>query len=605
MSMKNKKGFTLIELLAVIVILAIVVVLAVIKVRDFLDKSNSDAVVANASVFIKAINEGASTSRITGTFQDGEYTVSEIFAEGISINGTKPDNGYISIVDGVVTTGCLKYGEDYAEIKNGKATYSEYCEIGSQSYEYAYTGEEQTFTARRSGTYKLELWGAQGGNYSTDYVGGYGAYTVAYINLQKDDVLYVNVGQAGSTYAVRTQNNGTYNGGGGCTYDDGNWTGGSGGGATAISTISAGTSTLDNYTYKYSSDYYKSRILVAAGGGGAVGTIVYRSGGHGAGYLSDYGTGSNSVTAYGASQTAAGYNSGSTTETLGGLGFGGRGYYGAGGGAGYYGGAGGYGSAGTGGSSYTGSSRIINGVTYCYNCSASSMLSQKTVSVTCAEEDPTEKCAKLGDGYAKISKVDSVTDKFKQKFPDYQRVNYVQSNGTQRIVTNIIPTNTTGMMLEVQSQNTSSDLVLAGSKGSGNRFWIGNLNGKVYLGWAGTYYQPSESIDANIVSNFKLNYMNNRKLISNNNTFRSDIVDLGSQGQPIYIFCGNNGGSPSYYSSIKLYSLEITEESDIIATYVPCYRKSDTKPGLCDLVSGEFLTTPDGVANLVKGTDIN
>lgn len=59
-------------------------------------------------------------------------------------------------------------------------------------YNYAYTGNYQTFTAPSDGTYKVQLWSAQGGSsrednvISTARVGGYGAYTAGMIELKKD-----------------------------------------------------------------------------------------------------------------------------------------------------------------------------------------------------------------------------------------------------------------------------------------------------------------------------------------------------------------------------------------------------------------------------------
>lgn len=66
---------------------------------------------------------------------------------------------------------------------------------------------------------------------------------------------------------------------------------------------------------------------------------------------------------------------------------------------------GGFGSEGNGagGSSYIGNSLLTNKVMYCYNCEESSEESTKTVSTTCAEETPTENCAKKGNGYARIT----------------------------------------------------------------------------------------------------------------------------------------------------------------------------------------------------------
>jgi len=75
---------------------------------------------------------------------------------------------------------------------------SESIAIGEfKKQDFDYTGAIQTFIAPKTGIYKLETWGAQGGN-ATDGTntarGGYGSYSVGEVLLQQGDILYVNVG---------------------------------------------------------------------------------------------------------------------------------------------------------------------------------------------------------------------------------------------------------------------------------------------------------------------------------------------------------------------------------------------------------------------------
>lgn len=98
-------------------------------------------------------------------------------------------------------------------------------------WSYNYSGKTETFTVPVSGTYKLEIAGAQGGNYDV-YKGGYGGSVAGNVFLNKGDTLKITVGsQAG------------YNGGGTGTLSNG-------GGATSIK--------VNNNTY-----------AIAGGGGGA------------------------------------------------------------------------------------------------------------------------------------------------------------------------------------------------------------------------------------------------------------------------------------------------------------------------------------------------
>lgn len=200
--------------------------------------------------------------------------------------------------------------------------------IDDAIYEYNYTGSYQTFTVPYTGVYKIELWGGQGGSSTAQ-----GAYTSGNIRLEKSENLYVYVGEH------PTSETSGYNGGGNGRADVGNYSDRAGGGATDIRLTSG---TWNNF------DSLKSRIMVAAGGGGE------SHGGHGApggGLEGFHGIPTTSFTGpiaygYGATQTSGGtkgnFNWNGSGPTSGTFGIGGNGNtdYGGGGGGGYYGGGG-------------------------------------------------------------------------------------------------------------------------------------------------------------------------------------------------------------------------------------------------------------------------
>ena len=283
---------------------------------------------------------------------------------------------------------------------------------GPTVWTYDYTGGEQTFITPVTGTYKLETWGAQGGDSSYKYIGGYGGYSVGNIFLKNNATIYINIGESGNRLHI-----GGYNGGGGLRIGQ-NVYGGSGGGATHMATSSGLLSTLENQ---------KSNILIASGGGGGG---DYRSegygegnGGSGGGYIGNNGETTNHTNGYG-----YGYGTGGTQENggkqiwivgttdqdnswkvTGTFGKSGEKSYSAesgpqcGGGGGFYGGgSGNHGGAG-GGSGYIGNTLLTNKAMYCYNCATSNDVSTKTISTTCTSSTPTENCAKIGNGYARIT----------------------------------------------------------------------------------------------------------------------------------------------------------------------------------------------------------
>lgn len=224
----------------------------------------------------------------------------------------------------------------------------------SGSATFNYTGAMQTFVAPESGTYTLEVWGAQGGKsqHSTSDTNK-GGYSKGQIYLNKGEVLYIYVGGKGEDNGPA----GGFNGGGsGYNYSSDS---AGGGGATHIAKASGLLKDLVNN---------KSAVLIVAGGGGG-NACTNDVGGAGGGLTGGDGVGPNYMSpGKGGTQTAGGA-SGGGYSTAGSFGQGGSvtgGYGGGGGGGGWYGGgAGGVesggGNAGGGGSSYIGG--VQNGTT--------------------------------------------------------------------------------------------------------------------------------------------------------------------------------------------------------------------------------------------------
>ncbi|WP_207153454.1 glycine-rich protein [Prevotella herbatica] len=229
---------------------------------------------------------------------------------------------------------------------------------------FDYTGNVQTYTVPLTGTYKLEVWGAQGSSGWSGGISANGGYSYGNIYLTTGAVLYI---YTGGSVAYNTFNGGseTYNGGGKGAAP--------GGGASHIATTNRGV--LSNYKN------YQSEVLIVAGGAGGV--EWSGTGGFGGGLNGGNGNSQQSsdfaasASAYGGSQTSGGASVAQSTSVYpspntlvdGSFGQGGDGYqsslndYGAGGGGGWYGGGGtSYSGAGGGGSGHLGSN-LISGTT--------------------------------------------------------------------------------------------------------------------------------------------------------------------------------------------------------------------------------------------------
>src|SRR5574344_158977 len=253
------------------------------------------------------------------------------------------------------------------------------------NFNFGAMGSYQKFVTPCTGYYKLETWGASGGD-SGSYTGGNGAYTSGTILLTEGITLYVYVGIGGSNINGAASQDATFNGGG--AWSSNISTDRQGGGASDIRYFSEAPSTTD-LTWN-SSIGLKSRIMVAAGGGGGAYWSGDPNGEHGyggaGGNLVGISPTNSKIAAGGGTQTSGGYlggGYGNTTSISGSFGLGGTGWYGAGGGSGYYGGGGAswQHNAGACGSSY------ISGYQGCVAIASSSSLTPRNDSngVQCTE----------------------------------------------------------------------------------------------------------------------------------------------------------------------------------------------------------------------------
>ena len=348
---------------------------------------------------------------------DDEIDISDSLPNKINITGIEYDITYKynnQIISDLQTLGLGTKTINCIISKNGSVitTFDKEITIAEITDYYLYEGTE-TFTTTKSGLYRLEVWGAQGGNATCNSggtAGGYGGYSVGTIRLNAGRTLFITVGGQGKT-ANGANAAGGYNGGGNATRGDGYGTNGecfgSGGGATHIATKTGLLSQL-------SSESDQSEILIVAGGGGGSGYynhdgwryFCYGTGGSGGGtnasdaynYAQNQ-CGSSTIGGYGGKQsqdTRTSYALTAGTFGQGGSGTTNNGT--AGGGGGYYGGYSASILGAGGGSGYINTSQLSNYQMYCYTgCSGAN-----TTVVTAIGEHIANK-ANIGDGHAKIT----------------------------------------------------------------------------------------------------------------------------------------------------------------------------------------------------------
>lgn len=193
---------------------------------------------------------------------------------------------------------------------------------------------------------------------------------------------------------------------------------------------------------------------------------------------------------------------------------------------------------------------------------------------------------------------------------DYQKVEYLQSDGNQYIDTNINAKNNNGIYARFKLLNLDRTHNLFGVY-SGNMnltrmyAYYGKTKKLFYFGFeAGSTKEANSNLNVNTT---QINYLNDRQIKFNNQVIDNNIVttiDDSNNSNNIYIFGFIYGSIGLVKGSMQLYEFKVSEGSHVVADFVPCYRKSDNVPGLYDVIGGEFYTN-QGTGTFTVGPDVN
>lgn len=178
----------------------------------------------------------------------------------------------------------------------------------------------------------------------------------------------------------------------------------------------------------------------------------------------------------------------------------------------------------------------------------------------------------------------------------YQEVEYIQSTGSQYLITDITPKPTQEYYIKASFQSEINQVGF-GSRTSGT---YSSSTNQVYFNMSGgdyTIYLGSKSnrltrpTETGGVVEYDINHTD----------YLSNCDGTGTR--PFYIFALNNLGSAYPGSQMKIYKLTIKENGLYVLDLIPCYRKSDNVVGMYDTVSGTFLTN-QGRGTFLKGSDV-
>jgi hypothetical protein len=187
---------------------------------------------------------------------------------------------------------------------------------------------------------------------------------------------------------------------------------------------------------------------------------------------------------------------------------------------------------------------------------------------------------------------------------EYQEVEYLESNGSQYIITDYYPTSQSEITVKyLITSAPSGQKQIAGvinNRSGVNKSWTINFirNSGTSITFAGNQISFNTNVQAvNTVYTAKISadgfYLNGTKM--------GDFGEVSEKvsDHPLYLFRENTVTSSSLSPMIG----RIYEASTENPVFIPCYRKFDSKPGMYDPVEGKFYTNA-GTGEFVVGPDV-
>lgn len=197
---------------------------------------------------------------------------------------------------------------------------------------------------------------------------------------------------------------------------------------------------------------------------------------------------------------------------------------------------------------------------------------------------------------------------------EYQEVEYLESTGSQRINTKYLPKKNTRLEIDLSFSGTfktgTSGTNAFVHSASGNdqfsvNFGAGSAQGNALFLW----FDKSQAAGGSI---FSLGITD--KLRTNRNTMIYDAgnfsygtakktaaVKTADHQNPFYIF--GSSSKPFDRYNMKVYHLKLYESGELVAEYIPCYRISDGKTGMYNVVD-RFFAPVIGTAEFNIGAEV-
>lgn len=167
----------------------------------------------------------------------------------------------------------------------------------------------------------------------------------------------------------------------------------------------------------------------------------------------------------------------------------------------------------------------------------------------------------------------------------YEEIEYIQSSGTQWIVTGI--KGDAKSIYDIQFLNLARR-ELMGYGSAGNEYWGVTAAGKYEFG--GTNTGISAGNRDSIIWDYKYNQSST---LTRNGTVISTqtaTIDASTHNLKVFTIYDSPDASYTYLTHTKLYNHQIYQSGSLVRDFIPVKRKADNKPGLYDKISRKFFT---------------
>jgi len=194
----------------------------------------------------------------------------------------------------------------------------------------------------------------------------------------------------------------------------------------------------------------------------------------------------------------------------------------------------------------------------------------------------------------------------------YQEIEYLESTGSQYINTGFILDFNTRVVCDMALTSQTTGIMLWGAIGSTPNIleyscYVNSSKIRPYFQVnSSTYYQfYSDTLLTNQLIHIDFDVKPDKQQIvtsQGSNAYTYDktfnLTTSNTSDHNMFIFASStNSGGVGWPGASKLYNMKIYKNDELVRYFIPCYRKSDSKPGLYDLVNDVFYV------NQASGTE--